>query len=140
MTALRPQTIAAFTLLEIMLVVMIIALLAGAAIHLMKDSVGVAQDTRVNADIKHISTHLLVYQTQNGFLPSNQQGLAALVQQPTSEPVPRKWKRLLKEVPTDPWGSEYVLEVPARRSKDDYDLFSKGKDRQANTEDDIGNW
>ena len=140
MTLLRPQTIAAFTLIEIMLVVMIIALLAGAAIHFMKDDLTIAGETVARSDIKSIDTQLMIYQTSAGFLPTNQQGLAALVVKPTSDPIPRNWKRLMKDIPVDPWGNQYVFETPARRSKEDYDLYSKGKDREANTEDDIGNW
>jgi general secretion pathway protein G len=140
MTPLRSRITPAFTLLEIMLVVMIIALLAGAAIHFMKDNVTIAGDVRVRGDLKTIGTQLMVYQSAAGFLPTNQQGLAALVVKPTSDPIPRNWKRTMSEVPTDPWGNQYVFETPARRSKEDYDLFSKGKDREANTEDDIGNW
>ena len=131
---------AAFTLLEIMLVVMIIALLAGAAIHFMKDNVGIAQDTRVQGDIKSISTQLLIYETLNGFLPSSEQGLKALVERPATEPLPRKWKRLMRELPEDPWGSAYVLETPAKRSKEDFDLYSMGPDRKPQTDDDLGNW
>jgi general secretion pathway protein G len=62
------------------------------------------------------------------------------VEKPNTEPVPRKWKRLMSDLPIDPWGNVYVLEVPARRSKENFDLFSKGADRQPNTEDDLGNW
>ena len=123
-----------------MLVVMIIALLAGAAIHFMKDDLTIAGETVARSDIKSIDTQLMIYQTSAGFLPTNQQGLAALVVKPTSDPIPRNWKRLMKDIPVDPWGNQYVFETPARRSKEDYDLYSKGKDREANTEDDIGNW
>lgn len=140
MKTLQSRRNAAFTLLEIMLVVMIIALLAGSAIYLMKDNVGVASDVKANGDIKLIETQLMMYKTLNGFLPSSQQGIAALVERPTSEPQPRKWRQLMKEVPIDPWGNAYVLEVPARRSKDAYDLYSKGSDGQAGTDDDVGNW
>jgi general secretion pathway protein G len=140
MKTLQRKTTAAFTLLEIMLVVMIIALLAGSAIFLMKDNLGVAKDVKVEGDIKAISTQLMIYENLNGFLPSPAQGLAALVEKPNTEPVPRKWKRLMSDLPIDPWGNVYVLEVPARRSKENFDLFSKGADRQPNTEDDLGNW
>jgi len=131
---------AAFTLLEIMLVVMIIALLAGSAIFLMKDNLIIARDVKVETDIKAISTSLMTYESLNGSLPSTAQGLAALVEKPTTEPIPRKWTRHLSALPIDPWGNGYVLEIPARRSKENFDLFSKGADRQPNTEDDLGNW
>ena len=140
MKTLQRKTTAAFTLLEIMLVVMIIALLAGSAIYLMKDNFTVARDVRVDIDLKAISTQLMSYESLNGFLPSSTQGLLALVEKPTTEPVPKKWKRLMPALPSDPWGNGYVLEIPARRSKENFDLFSAGPDRLANTDDDVGNW
>ena len=140
MKPLRNARNAAFTLLEIMLVVMIIALLAGSAIYLMGDNVDVAKRIKVDSDIKAVSTQLMIYQNLNGFLPTPQQGLGALVEKPTSEPIPRRWQRLMSDLPVDPWGAVYVLETPPRRSKEKYDLFSKGEDGQPNTADDIGNW
>jgi general secretion pathway protein G len=140
MKTFQRKTTAAFTLLEIMLVVMIIAMLAGSAIYLMKDNLVITHDVRAANDIQAISTQLMIYENLNGSLPSTAQGLIALVERPTTEPLPRKWKRLMKDLPVDPWGNVYVLEVPPRRSKDKCDLFSKGPDRQPNTEDDLGNW
>lgn len=136
----RRRSFAAFTLLEIMLVVMIIALLAGAAIHLMSKNVGIAKDVRARADIQNIMTQLRMYDTLNGGYPSTAQGLAALVQRPAGEPQARQWKQLLDEVPVDPWGHPYQFRNPATKSKDKVDLFSMGDDGIADTEDDIGNW
>ena len=70
---LKQRTNHAFTLLEIMLVVTIIALLLGSAIFAFKDKLGFAQDTRVKADIQSLSTCLMTYQV-NGFYPSTEQG------------------------------------------------------------------
>jgi general secretion pathway protein G len=132
---------AAFTLLEIMLVVMIIALLAGSAIHLMRDNVGIAQRTRVESDIESMKTQLQIYEVSNGIGPSTEQGLKALVDRPTGDPQPRKWYRVLPAVPIDPWGMEYQYRYPAIKStRDSYDLFSCGKDRKSDTSDDLGNW
>ena len=131
---------AAFTLLEIMLVVMIIALLAGSAIYLMRGNVEQAKFTRAETDIQNIMTQLQLYEVQNGTMPSTQQGLAALVARPAGEPQPRKWRQLMPEVPLDPWGMEYQLRNPGMQSKAGYDVFSAGKDRQVGTSDDIGNW
>jgi general secretion pathway protein G len=130
----------AFTLLEIMLVVMIIALLAGAAIHFMGGNFNIAADVRARADIQNLASQLMLYSTQNGSLPKTAQGLKALVERPTDDPQPRRWVQLLPEVPEDPWHLPYILEVPARRSKGKYDLFSAGPDQLPNTADDIGNW
>jgi general secretion pathway protein G len=129
-----------FTLLEIMLVVMIIALLAGSAIYFMGGNIEDAQRVRATSDIRSISTQLMVYQASNGFLPSTEQGVKALVSKPETEPRPRSWRQYMSEVPRDPWDQEYFYEQPGKRNPNGYDLYSAGKDRKPGTADDIGNW
>lgn len=131
---------AGFTLLEIMLVVMIIALLAGAAIYMMKGNVDQAKIVRAEADIQNIMTQLMLYDTLTGGYPTTQQGIQALVERPMGEPQPRKWRQLMPQVPLDPWNNPYLIRNPATMSKDKVDLYSAGPDGQANTADDIGNF
>ncbi len=131
---LHRNTTAAFTLLEIMLVVMIIALLAGSAIYLMRGNVDVAKETRVRSDVQNILTQVQLYETLNGGrLPTNEEGLKALV-------TPKKGRQLMPEVPKDPWGTEYQFRNPGTKSKQGYDVFSAGRDYKVGTEDDLGNW
>ena len=137
---LRSNQRRAFTLLEIMLVVTIIALLLGSAIFAFKDKLGFAQDTRVKADLQSIATQLLVYQGRNGFLPTTEQGLKALVVRPDSNPRPRQWSQSFPKVPMDPWGNEYKYVQPGTHNTGEYDLYSMGADRADGTADDIGNW
>ena len=131
---------AGFTLIEIMMVVMIIGLLAGVAAYNLGDNIGVAKDTKIRSDIQTIQTQLMVYESMNGFPPSTEQGLKALVQAPGSSPAPRNWRQLMKEVPLDPWGMEYQYASPGRHNTDSYDIFSAGKDRIPGNDDDQGNW
>lgn len=131
---------AGFTLLEIMLVVVIIALLAGAAVQFMGGNVDIAQSTRVKTDIQAISTQLKVYQALNGFLPSTEQGLKALVEKPETEPRPAQWHQFFEKVPHDPWDKEYIYVAPGKHNPNSFDLYSSGKDRTPDTGDDIGNW
>lgn len=131
---------AGFTLLEIMLVVMIIVLLLGFAISKMGGALDTAKETRIRGDIQSIGTQLMVYQTMNGFLPSSEQGLKALVAKPESEPRPRSWRKLMSEVPRDPFDMEYQYTQPGTHNPDSYDLYSAGADRKPGTADDIGNW
>jgi general secretion pathway protein G len=130
----------AFTLLEIMLVVMIIALLASLAIWGLGGNLLVAQETKVKADVNGFATQLMIYQASNGFLPTTEQGLKALVTRPESEPRPRNWRQALPSLPLDPWGSQYRYLQPGRHNPNGYDLFSAGKDGIPETGDDIGNW
>ncbi len=132
---------AAFTLLEIMLVVLIIGLLIGMALRFTGGKLDEARMVKVKGDIQQIKTNLLMYQAGNGFYPSTEQGLKALVQKPESEPKPRNWRQLDSEVPRDPWDLEYFYVQPGRHNPKEYDIFSAGPDRNPDTEEDnIGNW
>jgi general secretion pathway protein G len=126
----------AFTLLEIMLVVTIIALLLGTAIYKLGGNVEFAKHTRVSADIQGISTQLKLYESMNGFMPTTEQGLKALVTQPSTEPRPTRWYQLYKEMPKDPWQNDYIYLNPGRKNPNSFDLYSAGPDRRPDTADD----
>jgi general secretion pathway protein G len=129
-----------FTLLEIMLVVLIIGLLIGVAVKGMREKLGQAQEVRVKADIEGYKTDLLMYQANNGFLPSTEQGLGALVTRPESDPRPRNWRQVIPELRVDPWQQEYFYENPGKNNPKSFDIYSAGVDRLPGTTDDIGNW
>jgi general secretion pathway protein G len=135
---LRPT--AGFTLLEIMLVVLIIGLLIGMAIKFTAGHLGAAQEVRMRGDIEQLRSHLLVYQSQNGVLPTTEQGLKALITKPDSEPKARNWKPLLEEPLLDPFQQEYFYVQPGKHNPSSYDIFSAGPDRIPETADDFGNW
>ena len=126
-----------YTLFEIMLVLGIIAVLVGSAIYMLVGNIDVAKDQRVNSDIEAISMQLRTYEMLNYRMPTTEQGLKALVSQPTSEPRPRRWKQLMKTMPLDPWGAEYVYRNPGRKNSSGFDLFSLGPDGKE-SDDDIG--
>lgn len=130
----------AFTLLEIMLVVTIIALLLTAAIVSFQGQLGFGQETRIQGDLQTFKTNLNLYRARNGFYPSTEQGLQALASRPEGEPQPTQWFKSIEKVPKDPWQSDYVYVVPGLRNPDGFDVFSPGPDRKAGTADDIGNW
>jgi general secretion pathway protein G len=129
-----------FTLLEIMLVVTIIMLLLGAGVYFMGDQFTIGQRARVQADLQGLSTNLKTYQMMNGFLPTTQQGLQALVVVPGGDPKPKQWVQLATKIPQDPWGNDYVYVFPGKHNPKSFDVYSKGADRIAETEDDMGNW
>jgi general secretion pathway protein G len=136
MTMKRKQD--GFTLLEIMLVVGIIVIILGVAVSRLGNTTGVAKDMRVRADIQAISTQLKLYESVNGFCPTTEQGLRALVVPPESDPKPSRWYQLFKEVPKDPWNNEYIYICPGRKNPESFDLYSAGPDRTIDTADD--NW
>ena len=129
-----------FTLIEVMLVVVIIAILAAIAIPMFS---GRSQQARIAAArqdiIGALGIALDLYEQDTGSYPTADQGLQALVTRPSSAPG---WngpylKRL--QVPVDPWGTPYRYQFPGTRSSAMYDLASAGPDRQMGTEDDITN-
>ena len=121
-----------------MLVVGIIVIILGVAISRLGNTTGVAKDMRVRADIQAISTQLKLYESMNGFYPTTEQGLMALVTPPETDPKPARWYQLFKDVPKDPWQSDYIYICPGIRHPDSYDLYSAGPDRKPDTPDD--NW
>jgi general secretion pathway protein G len=125
-----------FTLLEIMIVVTIIALLMTAAIYKLGGNVEYSRKIRVQADLQGISTQLKLYESMNGFYPTTEQGLQALVTQPDTDPRPTRWYQLFKAVPKDPWQSNYIYICPGIKNPTGYDLYSAGPDRKPDTTDD----
>ena len=119
----------AFTLLEIMIVVSIIVVLLGLAISKMGNPLAPTKAVAVRADIQTIGTQLMQYSAMNGFYPTTEQGLQALVVHPESEPRPNRWFRAFDKVPTDPWGTPYIYRCPGIKHPDKYDLYSAGPNR-----------
>ncbi len=126
----------AFTLLEIMIVVSIIAVLLSLAIYRLRGNLESSKLVAVQADIQSIRTQLRVYESFNGFTPTTEQGLQALVTRPTSDPQPSRWTQLFDSVPQDPWKVNYIYISPGRKNPQSYDLYSAGPDRKPDTPDD----
>ena len=99
-----------FTLIEIMVVVVILGLLAALVVPRIGPQVAEAQRTTAATQIRSLEDALEMYRMHNGFYPSTQQGLEALVTAPTTSPVPKRYADggYLKKVPDDPWGNPYV--------------------------------
>ena len=79
-----------FTLIEIMVVVVILGLLAALVVPNIGSRVSEAQRTAASTQIRSIEDALEMYRMHNGFYPSTQQGLEALVTAPTTSPVPKR--------------------------------------------------
>lgn len=139
-TAPRPLHRVGFTLIEIVIVLTIISILGAGVMYMTKSWIDTSKETRVASDIEKIATGMLGYESRNMRLPTQDQGIKALVEKPTIEPLPERWIPFLEEVPKDPWGADYKYRIPAQKSKKGYDIWSMGPDGADGTEDDIGNW
>ncbi len=140
MKRLKPITSAGFTLIEILLVIIIIVSLMAVLIPNIRNSMTEAKKGTAEMYVNKLAGDLALYEATNGFPPTTQQGLAALVQKPTSEPIPRKWSQREEKLEPDPWGMEYQYEYPGKHNKTGFDVFSAGPDRTPGTDDDVGNW
>ena len=132
-----------FTLIEIMVVVIIIGLLAAVIVPNVISRVEEARVTKAKSDIQALEAALTMYKLDNSKYPTTDQGLAALVTQPT-DPSIRHWRvgGYLQRVSKDPWGADYQYANPGTHGRE-YDLFTLGADAQPGGDGpdaDIGNW
>jgi general secretion pathway protein G len=119
-----------YTLMEIMLVVAIIAVIAGGVIVKMTGALDVAKIQRTEQDINNIYSALKLYEARNYQMPDQSQGLEALVTPPTTGTKPSNWLKLMDSVPTDPWNTPYQYRNPGKRDPSGIDVFSFGPDRK----------
>lgn len=126
-----------FTLIEVMVVVVILGILGAIIVPKIMGRPEQARIVKVKQDLLSIQSALDLYKLDNGFYPSTDQGLQALISKPTSAPQPRNWKSegYLHELPKDPWGEAYQYLNDNEKLK----IFSYGpKGKEGNSE--IGNW
>ena len=130
----KPQVLrsraSGYTLMEIMLVVAIIAVIAGGVIVKMTGALDVAKIQRTEQDINNIYSALKLYEARNYQMPDQSQGLEALVAMPTTGTKPSNWLKLMDSVPTDPWNTPYQYRNPGKRDPSGIDVFSFGPDRK----------
>ena len=133
-----------FTLIEIMLVIIIIGILVAMVVPNIAGRGEQARRMAAKADIEsNLATTLDLYELDNGRFPTTEQGLIALLEKPTSTPVPANWSGPYfkkRKIPKDPWGREYVYTCPGLHNTEDYDLYSYGHDGVDGGGDDITNW
>ena len=135
--------IRAFTLIEVMVVVAILAVLAALIVPKVMSRPDEARVVAARQDIASLLQALKLYRLDNLRYPTTEQGLAALVTRPTLAPVPSNWKPggYLERLPRDPWGHAYQYLSPGLHGE--IDVFSFGADGAAGGEGfdaDIGSW
>jgi len=128
----------AFTLIELLLVLVILAILAAVVVPKFTNRSQQAKETAAKTDISSLETALDAFEVDCSHFPSTEEGLGALVNAPQNA---TNWKGpyIKRDIPKDPWGNTYVYKFPGTHNANGYDLYSTGPDgRDGN--DDITNW
>jgi general secretion pathway protein G len=132
-----------FTLIEVLVVVVILAILAAIVVPRVIGRTDDAMIAKAKSDVQGLATGLNLYKLDNFTFPSTDQGLEALVQKPGGSPEAANWRSggYIDRLPKDPWGRDYQYVSPGQHGE--FDVYSLGKDGQSGGEGiaaDIGNW
>jgi len=118
------------TLIELMVVIIILGVLATFIVPRFMDQPEKARVAKARVEIESLASAVKMFKLDNGFYPSTEQGLKALVEKPTVGRIPTHWREggylEKKEVPKDPWGNEYVYISPSPNG--DFEIISYGAD------------
>jgi len=127
-----------FSLFEMVIVMGIIGVILGGVIFSSRSFGTKARVQRVRSDFTTIISHIDTYEMlgKRG-VPTEAQGLDALVNKPTNSPIPRDWTNSFPEVPKDPWGVAYQYRMPGKDGVN-YEIVSAGPDKIFGNEDDMG--
>jgi general secretion pathway protein G len=135
-----------FTLIEILIVVIILGILAGLVVPRIVGKPGEARQAKAKMQIEALEMSLKLFKLDNGFYPTTEQGLKALVEKPSTGRIPKSWREdgyIEKgKIPKDPWNQDYVYVSPGTHNRD-FDLMSLGADGEIGGEGedtDVTNW
>ncbi len=121
-----------FTLIEILVVIIVLGMLAALVGPRILGRVSEAKSATARTQIELLGLALDSYRLDNGGYPTTEQGLDALNEKPTREPLAQNWRGpyLKKALPLDPWGRPYVYQSPGEHGASSYDLSTLGRDGQ----------
>ena len=114
----------AFTLIELLLVMVILAILAAVIVPKFVGRSEQAKHSAATNDVTVLKGQLDAFEIDNGHYPTTEEGLQALVEKPNGD-YPNWKKPYVEKLPTDPWGHPYVYRCPGSNGHD-FDLLSAG--------------
>lgn len=142
----RKRLCRGFSLIELMIVIVILGLLSTVLVTNIIDRPDEARVTKAKMDMKALDQALKLYKLDNGFYPTTEQGLEALITKPSSKPTPRNYRSGgyldASSAPKDPWGNLYIYRSPGDSGRP-FELFSYGADGMEGGTDfdtDIKSW
>ena len=135
----EPGRARGFTLVELLLVLVILAVLASVVVPKLTKRSEQARVAASTTDIAELGTAFDLFEIDTGRYPTSEEGIRALMEQPGNV---KDWRGpyLKRLVLNDPWGNPYVYHCPGQHNANGYDLYSFGPDGQEGGTDDIDNW
>lgn len=135
----------AFTLLEVLLVIVILVTLAALVLPNLPGRREQAKIGTTKIQLKAIEDGLEYFKTDIGRYPTNEEGLEALISsdQLQDDELVKKWHGpylKTKSAVKDAWGNDFHYSSPGEHNEKTFDLYSNGPDGQEGTDDDIVNW
>ena len=129
-----------FSLIELLLVLVILATLTAIIAPRFTSRSKQARVTAAKTDIANLELMLDAFEIDTGRLPTSDEGLQALIEEPSNVtgwqgPYPKKLT-----LPKDPWGNAYIYEQPGKNNTSSYDIYSYGPDGKQGGDDDVANW
>ncbi len=122
-----------FTLIEILVVVIILSILVAVVAPRILERPEQAKRTAAGIQIRNIEGAIKLFYLDNGFYPTTEQGLDALVEKPTTGRIPKKYKDggYLEggKMPLDPWDNAFIYISPGIHNRE-YDIESFGADSE----------
>jgi len=117
----------AFSLLEVMAVLVIIGLIVGLATVNIRSSLATARINAAKIDIQTLMDAIETYATVEGRYPTSDEGIELLTEPTANQPEP-----LRETVPMDPWRRPYEYIRPGHDAP--FDIYSLGADGMAGGE------
>lgn len=141
---MRRNRSSGFTLIEIMIVMVIIAMLAALVGPRVMGALGSSKVKATKIQIETLSATVEAFHLDTGRFPTQAEGLQVLVENPEKTPI-KNWRGpYLKKnkLPIDGWGNPFVYEIPSKYKMpfDIYSLGADGKPGGTGDDADIGNW
>lgn len=128
----------AFTLIELLLVLVILAVLAAIVVPKLAGRTDDSKAVAAKSTVRTIEGSLDQFELDNGRYPTSEEGIRALLEMPANV---TNWKGpYFKGDLRDPWGNEYIYRYPGTVNPNGPDVFSIGKDGKEGGDDDLGNW
>lgn len=125
---IRQRNNGGFTLLELMIVIVILGILGAIVAPKFMDEPHKARVVQAKMQIENLSTAVKKFYLDNGFYPSTEQGLEALVTRPAIGKTPKNYPAngYITKIPKDPWGNDYVYTAPGQKVP--FEIMSLGSD------------